>query len=274
MEENKTKVGCKMAMMANLEEAVCLLIFAMAFGGAYIRRRWVRNIPKMFHRNELRKEREIAKKKLEIESVNTPDQLHLHGKATRQLIVLEKELEALKEAHRNKSVLVRWAPYFVGVMVEFGFVIPVTMLWGDLEIAMLPPSLMGGLWGKLFSGSWTKFLTLLPGAVEYVYWRLADWNASPHEIDVKLRWSPVFLSNEEWQLQQAVATARRPGAPTNDRSDGVVFSVGHDELWWRSVGPFGWFVLCFIAARHLLRMWDAYTAQQSRATASKTTKTE
>ena len=238
-----------MAMMANLEEAVCLLIFAMAFGGAYIRRRWVRNIPKMFHRNELRKEREIAKKKLEVESVNTPDQLHLHGKATRQLIVLEKELEALKEAHRNKSVLVRWTPYFVGVMVEFGFVVPVTMLWGHLEIAMLPPSLMGGLWGKLFSGSWTKFLTLLPGAVEYVYWRLADWSASPHEIDVKLRWS-LYFSRMRWQLRQAVATARRPGAPTNDRSDGVVFQWA-TMSWWR-VGTVWLVVLCFIAARHLL----------------------
>lgn len=254
-------------MAVLMEEAICLLIFCMTLGGVLIRRRWQRNIPKMFHRNELRKEREIAKKKLEVEAVNTPDQLAQHGKATRQLIALEKELDTIKAAYREKSVMVRWAPWFVGWMVEFGFVVPATMLWGHLEIVMFPDWLVGGLWEKLFSGSMWKLITVIPGALEYAYLRLSQWDAAAHVIDKQLSWSPVFLSNAEWRLQKMLAAGRKPGSATNYRSGGVAFSVGFDEPWLRSVGPFGWFVLCFVTTRYLLSVWE-YAMNNRRKTAA------
>lgn len=126
------------------EEYVAIALFIFVCGGYFFSQRWSANIPRMFRRAQFLLQREISALGEELPALNNPSTFAQYSKLQRRIAALEKNLEAqrAKDGGRRGGTVAALSPHFVTFLTRFGFILPAVMLWGALEVVVVPRHLM------------------------------------------------------------------------------------------------------------------------------------
>lgn len=122
------------------EDQLALLVALLAAAALVSSRMWTRAVPKLFWPKIIAKEREVAVLQKETDALSSVAQFTQHSKNSRQLTKMRQELDALRAARRSRGWLYNNAPYLYGWIIQLGLLLPLLMLYGDLELVMLPDS--------------------------------------------------------------------------------------------------------------------------------------
>ncbi|KEG12111.1 hypothetical protein DQ04_01991000 [Trypanosoma grayi] len=148
---------------SNLENRDLAVLIAVCTAVSYsVCLYWWRVVPRLFYPEEKKLEEQIAFFRCEAERYSNTDQLHLHGKLTRQAQQLVKELAHIRQRRFSicccnypsrlgkpsrccillRSFLARLKyafPNIMGFIISFGFMIPVLYLYGNRpEVVVFP----------------------------------------------------------------------------------------------------------------------------------------
>jgi hypothetical protein len=215
------------------EDTVALAIFVMTILTHLISERWFKNIPRMFYPKEYELERSIQNKSAEAKPLNTPSTFHLYSKAVRDIQSMERDLEQLRAARRRRPLFIRILPHAMGYLCRYGFMIPMFKLWWFMEVVMVPGFLAFGVLPQTFRGTAGEVLMRVACAPFAVMERYSStWNVT----GVYLFGCDALLREIESDIQK-----RQP------------WHSQHREQWFRSVGVVGWFLLCVIAMRYVVK---------------------
>ena len=131
-----------MYLFAGQEDHIALAIFLLACLSYMSSSHWCKHIPVMFYRKRVLKEKEIAALKASATPHNTTDSFHLYAKCQRNIQNCEKELAEINRNYRKRGLAYNLGPWVVYYLVRFGYVLPATMLWREVEVVMIPGYLL------------------------------------------------------------------------------------------------------------------------------------
>ncbi|EKF32512.1 hypothetical protein MOQ_003635 [Trypanosoma cruzi marinkellei] len=237
--------------------ALCTLVSYL--GSLY----WWQLVPRLFYPEERKIEEKIALLRAEAERCNNTDQLHLHGKITRQIQLLIKELAQTRNQrfslccsqNRNKTGnherrwlllgtffarLKYFLPTFIDLLISFGFMIPFLYLFGNRPAVVAFP--------RCFRHCLPSLMNWIEAVVMSVLLGPLLWSSKSHSCANGSSWEAnrhnllhAHGRNSDVSGFAFSDTAGPNGLPqtADGRNDGEI----------KSLGLVAWFLVCYFAVR-------------------------
>ncbi|RNF11935.1 hypothetical protein TraAM80_00630 [Trypanosoma rangeli] len=251
-------------MCSSLEDSVLALVIAVCTLVSYLSSlRWWRLVPHLFYPEESKLEKQIAQLREEAERFNTTDQLHIHGKITRNVQLLMKQL-ALTRKQRCSLALCRKTdktgtsahqvsffkhccaisnyslPTIIGLLISFGFMIPVLCMYGNRRAVVVVSHSFSHCWPSPMKWVDRVAMTVLLGPL---LWSPASPGDVPDDA--------VEGSSGECLLTRgnnmSVSSSALSDIRGMDAAMMTVANTGENEL--NNLGLVSWFLVCYVAVR-------------------------
>ncbi|KAF8291442.1 hypothetical protein TcYC6_0125140 [Trypanosoma cruzi] len=250
--------------LPSLDDGVLALLIAACtlvsyLGSLY----WWQLVPRLFYPEERKLEEKIALLRAEAERCNTTDQLHLHGKLTRQVQLLIKELAQTRNQrfslccpqNRNKTgnderrwlffgtFLARlkyFLPTFIDLLISFGFIIPFLYLFGNRQAVVAFP--------RCFRHCLPSLMNWIEAVVMSVLLGPLLWSSKSHSCANGTTWE----GNRRNLLPARGCNTDVSGFAFSDTAGTDVplkTADGRDDGEIKSLGLLSWFLVCYFAVR-------------------------
>ncbi|RNF16718.1 uncharacterized protein Tco025E_05097 [Trypanosoma conorhini] len=240
--------------------ALLIAVFTLVSYLGYLH--WWRLVPRLFYPEESKLEKQIAQLREEAERFNTTEQLHIHGRITRNVQLLMKRL-ALARKHRcvlhccrNTSQTVNDThriaflqncygflclntPTAIGFFISFGFMIPMLCIYGNRPAVVVFSHCFRHCVPSPMKWADKVAMTVLLGPL---LWASPSPGVDPDGALEGPSHKCLFLQGSNLSVSSS--------AMSDVEGRGVAMAAanaGEDEL--KSLGLVSWFLVCYIAVR-------------------------
>ncbi len=188
----------------------------------------------MFYPAQARLRRELLALRTQLPLLDSMATFSEHSKVQRQILKLEKELEAQADRdHVAKGRVGRLLPHFVTFMMRFGYILPAYKLWGHLgQLVVMPEHLL----------SWKVLRTVLRSP------SITDVLANLLLLPLSFALFVIECLNFAPLWESAAVRAALPFSVFHQSSRDA-----HSPL---SVGVIGWVVILYVAAVYTHRAFS------------------